>query len=961
MSVQLEIFPQNYLGYSGEFNPPSVEIVANPNFLIADNTFNGTGNFNSYLSLYAFTVANGALGTIEQTFNNIPTLTGAGVWFVFKNNGSGAGTTAYPVQTVGNLFFKTSGGTNNNRKLSGIIQRLDGLTPGNSYTITVKTLDTFTIGGVPTNNKMWISVFNGTGINGWAGAASWGAPITAAPLGANADASPPLANTTYTKQFTAQTTNDIVVLTFQQDNNFGILVDSVSIEWDDGDEIISLTNGAAICDLYEEEDIPLSLSVDDFKNVAEKVQSYSKAFKLPATKRNSKIFDNIFEITRSSQSNLTFNPYIKTKCILKEDGFVIFEGYLRLIDIVDKNEEISYNVNLYSEAVALADILAEKTFNDLIFQELEHSYTITNILYSWNPGPPTAPAAPIGPPGITYINANTSGFRDDYNTIKYPFVDWRHDFQIISSGYANAGSPQLPRLESAFRPFIQIKYLIDRIFAATPFRYTSDFFDTADFKKLYMDFNWGADDLVAAENTYWASYQDDSMVPPLNQGTGAYIPLKLIDNTQTGGKTDSFVPPGYSNSTHIITATQANELYTIHYNYKLRNTSGSGNSVECRWLVNGVVNDYIGVGISATQTYSGTLNVTLQAGETLQAQFKGNTSIYQDYNHSRYSYVSFQVSTATVDTGSLLAMRGELEQWGFLKGIMNMFNLITIPDSSDPEHIIIEPYKDIFLPSLTSSANFFDDNSKQLDWTEKIDVSQIKLKPLTDLNKTTLLKFEEDDDDYAFSVYKNSVQGHLYGSCIYDASGLTILEGEEEISADPFAATVIKPLMTQYQDFIIPSIYSYDVQDGTSEGFDNAPRIMYNNEEKTLGSCTPYVPAQNAGGAYNFTSYLQFSHLTSIPTDNTTVDFCFSSYAGLIQPAGGAPVNNLFNNYWLPYLAELYNPDTRIMTLKVNLNSADVSSFNMYDNVFIKNRVFRVNKIDYKPGDLSTVEFILIP
>ena len=33
----------------------------------------------------------------------------------------------------------------------------------------------------------------------------------------------------------------------------------------------------------------------------------------------------------------------------------------------------------------------------------------------------------------------------------------------------------------------------------------------------------------------------------------------------------------------------------------------------------------------------------------------------------------------------------------------------------------------------------------------------------------------------------------------------------------------------------------------------------------------------------------------------------------------------------------------------------------MNDRVMIKNRVFRVNKIDYKPNDLATVEFILIP
>ena len=76
---------------------------------------------------------------------------------------------------------------------------------------------------------------------------------------------------------------------------------------------------------------------------------------------------------------------------------------------------------------------------------------------------------------------------------------------------------------------------------------------------------------------------------------------------------------------------------------------------------------------------------------------------------------------------------------------------------------------------------------------------------------------------------------------------------------------------------------------------------------------------------------------------------------------GSSTALNLFSLYWQPYYNELYNPDTRIMTLKVNLSAADINTFNLFDSVMIKNRQFRVNKIDYKPNDLATVEFILIP
>ncbi len=202
------------------------------------------------------------------------------------------------------------------------------------------------------------------------------------------------------------------------------------------------------------------------------------------------------------------------------------------------------------------------------------------------------------------------------------------------------------------------------------------------------------------------------------------------------------------------------------------------------------------------------------------------------------------------------------------------------------------------------------------------------------------------------------------------ANGLeTILSGEQEIIAEPFAATVPKPLDTQYNDFIVPAIYSYNADDGTSESFDNSPRIMFNNGVVDLSATniTYYIPSQNGTTSENAENFLQFSHLTDIPTvvssppvATDTRDFHFG-ICQLIQPIGDATPNNLFNTYWLPYYNDLYNPDTRTMTLKVNLLAGDINTFKFYDTILIKNRKFRVNKIDYKPNDLSTVEFILIP
>jgi len=887
MSVQLILYPQSYNGLNSLSGAGTEHIIDGINF----NTINSS---TTSLSL--------AAPTYQSAINALNASMVVNTWYRFSSSATP------PTESSGTVGIVAQ---------QGIIQKLSNLIIGQIYDVTIET----------TASTLTFYVYSGTN---------------------QQSSTPATVVGTNSLQFTAtSTTNTIVIYSTGTS-----AVTSVSVQQaaqNPSGAIQDLATGQVICDLYEDEDIPLTLSVDDFKNVAEQVQSYSKAFNLPATKRNNQIFDNIFEVTRDT-SGLAFNPYVRTQCELKQDGFILFQGYLRLIDIQEKQGEISYNVNLYSEAIALADLLENRTFNDIDFSELTHAYTYTEIRNSWQGILGLTNPLPVG----TY--AGTAG-ASTTNVLRYPFVNWSHSYTLGTNG-----GPALPNLESSFRPFISIKYLIQRIFEPTPFSFTSTFFDTADFEKLSMDFNWGGNEMPVPDNEYYATWKFGTGAAS-NIGTGTFKELRLIPNGVTGGEPGSSVPPNYNTSTYIITATTNNEIYNISYNFKVNNTDTGQNSISFQWLHNTTVIDYASptvVGGGDSIWYVGAFTVNLNSGDTLKAQFNGNSFFYQD--QAAASVVSFSVSNISVTSATLNTLRGEIGQWEFLKGIMTMFNLVSVPDKDNPNNIIIEPYKDIFLENSDST---------KLDWTDKIDIEEIKLTPLTELNKSTMFKFVEDDDDYAFTQYKIGVQNHLYGSQFFDASTSsnnlpTILTGEEEIIPEPFAATVPRPLMTQFFDFIVPTIYSYNADDGTSEPFENSPRIMYNNgvQSAALGtfvSTTYDVPAQNGvSGDATEDEFLQFSHLTDIPTTSSTTDFHFG-ICQLIQPIGNPTTNNLFNTYWLPYFNELYNPDTRTMVLKVNLTSGDINTFKFFDTVFIKNREFRVNKIDYKPNDLATVEFILIP
>jgi hypothetical protein len=924
MSVQLIVYPQGHNGRYNAFSNPDTDFIVN------GSNFTGLGN--------APAISNYSI--YNAIFLNPATVPNS--WYRYAYPDPVTPPIQYPSESNGNCVIPNS----STAGYMGIYQRVTGLTAGINYDLIIDIVPPST----PNNGTIKIVRRNTLGGAFFTTNHAIDETTTRLRIQIGTNAQGQLYDETIFvgyKRSNSSSTSGCTIGRIQLQPAFGL------------QGSILLDDGQVICDLYEDEDLPLTLSVDEFKNVAEKPQSYSKAFNLPATKRNNRIFDHIFEITRHLDGGSPqFNPYQKTQCVLKQDGLLIFQGYLRMLDIVDKEGEISYNVNLYSEVIALADLLKDKKFSDLDFTELEHDYDRLNIERSNNNGT----AGQTTP--ITYLHLSTSGFRTNFNTVKYPFIDWTGNLTIANgSTNATSGFTELNSLEQAFRPCINIKYLIDMIFAQSDiqFTYTSDFFNTTEFSELFMDFNWGGDNIPSAINETYLARWNFNVSPsiPSNIGNNSFKKFHLIPETITPSQAPSALPPNYDPATNILTATTNNEIYDITYNFLLGKTSATSESIECQWLhtVGGVVQPPINQQTiffpapNTIKSYTGTLQIALQTGDTLSAQFKGDTDIRQNEIFS--STCAFVQSSATILTTTLQVLRGELGQWEFLKGLINMFNLVTIPDKDNPDNIIIEPYVDTFI----------NNTSNELNWTDKIDISEMKLEPLTDLNRNTLFKYVEDEDDYAFQTYKEATSGFLYGSLEYDANNaqndFNILEGTKEIEASPFAATVIKSVEpVTLVNFVTPAMYSMNDY-GRSEPFDNSPRIFYNRG--LTGGVSYYIPAQNGVGEEQATLYGYFSHLRKAGATLTGARDLNFGLQQLFPNVAGGTINNLYNLYWADYFNELYNINTRIMTIKVNLTPADINTFKFNQRVFIKNRLFRVNRIDYKPNDLSTVEFILLP
>jgi len=918
MSTQLILYPQDYQGYSYNTQVNTGNFAANSFFT---NNLTNQGAAYGIGQVQAFGADVIALGSY-----------GSGGWTGFHSDTTGAVWNTIPEPSVSAGVLKVYGQMSGTTfgSACGVAQEITGLTIGASYEL--KWSHTQHAGQI----TWWVGSYSNIAYPHFIG--NYGAGGAFPTTISNA-------NTSQSLIFTATATSMPLILTARGNSTF-VICDITSIEvigTVSEIQTVEEGDGQVICDLYEEENIPLTLNVDDFKNAIEKPQSYSKSFDLPGTKRNNKIFTHIFDITKTIETAYDFNPYNQTRSVLKQNGVVIFDGTLRLLEIIDKEGEISYNVNLYSSSIALKEVLSDRKLSDLtdVFSELNHSYDFTQIDNSWND------ILDLTNPLPTDTFAGTAG-ASTTAVLKYPFIDWKGNIDCIGT------EPNVNNLEQAFRPCISVLYIIRNIFRQSGFEYTSSFFDfDANFSNLYMDFNWGS---TNAPNT-WVNnvlleFTDSTTIWTQTSDTIAQFP----DTTSAGTNA------GWDSATHTFTCIQDNTRYGFYVDCTFYNPTSDSPFFEVWWEKNGTP-------ISATyqsHQFSGSGTFTyfisnivkyLDNGDTLKMVSKSSLADKVKQYGSGFGYgdnflaLIFVSNNDTMVSSTLVnTLRGELGQWDFLKSIMTMFNLVSMPDPDDVSRILIEPYPDVFGKTAKVS-------STTRDWTYKLDTKDLKLEPL-ELKKQVVFKYSEDEEDYAFKVYKEAASGYLYGSLTLDGTSLigsqaSLLTGEEIIEPQSFAATICKPIQDAFPNFIIPVIYSA-ADDGSFEGFENKPRLLLWNG---IATDTWECPAQNGVAGGTKTEFGQMSHVSAVPSTATDFDMNFGACATFL---GSPPVNNIYSIYYEEYFDELYDPNTRILTAKINLSPSDINVFRWYDKIFIRNRLFRVNKIDYIPNSLSKVEFILI-
>ena len=87
----------------------------------------------------------------------------------------------------------------------------------------------------------------------------------------------------------------------------------------------------------------------DYTNPTIVRNSFTKTIKLPGTKTNNKVFDDLWKLDRATNGVMEFNPSKRNPFILLKDGNLVEQGYVKLNNIVWNGKFYDYECTLYGE------------------------------------------------------------------------------------------------------------------------------------------------------------------------------------------------------------------------------------------------------------------------------------------------------------------------------------------------------------------------------------------------------------------------------------------------------------------------------------------------------------------------------------------------------------------------------------------------------------------------------------
>lgn len=289
--------------------------------------------------------------------------------------------------------------------------------------------------------------------------------------------------------------------------------------------------------------------------------------------------------------------------------------------------------------------------------------------------------------------------------------------------------------------------------------------------------------------------------------------------------------------------------------------------------------------------------------------------------------------------------------------------------------------------TITVRDNYFDNYTVE-DWTDKIDYSTLKIKPLVQNDEAVILGYKESDMKYneqyklKTGVYygdgalrtkidtNNTTKELLPGletSCVsqeyYPSWGANTYRNILSKEACPVAIDN-KTNSTESQKISIYGAYYFINEVQEIRGFIDYASVTPAKGEYIVSDDT-YDEIANNEYCWAFSGVKiesdKFPYVDFATTEDDVNYGCvwynpLKKYSDKVYD-GAFYINALWQNY----LFEIYNPNNKLITAKIRLTDAEYSSFKFNKLVVINDVLYLVNKIkDFNGTGLTNIELIQI-
>ena len=661
----------------------------------------------------------------------------------------------------------------------------------------------------------------------------------------------------------------------------------------------------------------LTFTVDDVRDFTGKNTSFSKTIVLPGTARNNKLFGHIFDIKQGNQYNdgaanigYNFNAAKAARAFIMQDQIQQFKGILRLLEIIVDRGSVEYEVAIFGELSGLVLKMGNRKLTDLDMSANDHTFNTANITGSWD-------------------NANAgSGYY-------YPLIDY--------GGYS---TDKQNWNVNTFRPALFAKEYIDKIFAAAGYTFDCDLFDTDRFKRLIVPYNRK---VLTSLNTdaLEADIAVDQIVVD-DVTNSAFISFDTV--------TSSFFTPSGGNT--AFTYNPAGSA-AITCNFRLIGSyiAGGYSAIDVTFYKNAEILFTQSFPANATivgVTIDQSINTNINQNDVLSFEVVASGSPITGDNFTIDSMtfdVLFQVSQQVpVTIGDTVrgndCIPANILQVDFFSSIVKLFNLYVYDDINKENHVIIKPYVD-----------FYDVNDAGEDWTFRLDRGRpVRIKPMSELNARYYeFKLKADNDYYNDLYRKRYNEG--YGDRIFD-SEFEFANDKETIELI-FSGT---PLVGYGgEDKVYSTIFK--LNNNVEEQMDHNIRLLQADKVTGVTSWSIYAaPSGTTVIASGLTSYGYAGHFNNPDAPSNDLNFGVPAELFFTLVSGDITVNQ-FNVYWSPYMAEITDKDSKLLTGFFKFEPADIYKLDFSKYVYLDGVLFRISKItDYNPAqpDTCAVELLKV-